>query len=121
MKEIVVVDDNKIFLEKLKYFIEDMNKAFKCIAFSNPEDALRYVVEQNEIYAVITDYKMPQISGLTLAGRIIDIFPKTKVIIMSGHSYDYLRKKAIQAGIDESKIRLLRKSDIINLVVLINS
>ena len=45
MKKIVVVDDNKMFLETLKDFVEGINKDFKCIAFSNPEDALRYALD----------------------------------------------------------------------------
>ena len=121
MKIILVVDDNKMFLETLKDFVEGMNKDFKCIAFSNPEDALRYALDGKEIYAVISDYEMPQMSGLTLTERIIEALPTTKVIVISGHDTNYLRKQALKAGIDENKIRLLCKSDIINLCVLLNS
>lgn len=120
MKKIIVVDDNKMFLETLKDFVKGMNKDFKCVAFSNPEDAIRYAIDE-KIYAVISDYEMPQMSGLTLASKIIEALPKTKVIVMSGHDTNYLRKQALKAGIDENKIRLLCKSDIINLVVLLNS
>jgi len=121
MKKIIVVDDNKMFLETLKEFVEEMNKDFKCIAFSNPEDALRYVIDEKEIYAIISDYEMPQMSGLTLAKRVIEAIPTTKVIVMSGHDTNYLRKQALKAGVDENKIRFLCKSNIINLCVLINS
>lgn len=121
MKEIVVVDDNEMFLKTLKDFVESISKDFKCMAFSNPEDALRYVVEKKEIHAVISDYEMPQMNGLTLAKRIIEVLPATKVIVMSGHDTNYLRKNALKAGIDENKIRLLCKSNIINLCVLLNS
>ena len=121
MKKIVVVDDNKMFLETLKYFVEGMNKYFKCIAFSNPEDALRYALDEKEIYAVISDYEMPQMNGLTLTNRIVEVLPTTKVIVISGHDTNYLRKQALKAGIDQNKIRFLCKSNIINLCVLLNS
>ena len=121
MKKIIVVDDNKMFLETLKDVVEGMNKDFKCVAFSNPEDALRYAIDEKEIHAVISDYEMPQMNGLTLAKRIIEVLPVTKVIVMSGHDTNYLRKHALKAGIDENKIRLLCKSNIINLSVLLNS
>ena len=98
-----------------------MNKDFKCIAFSNPEDALRYAVDEKEIYAVISDYEMPQMSGLVLAEKIIEALPTTKVIVFSGHDTNYLRKQALKAGIDENKIQLLCKSDIINLCAILNS
>ena len=121
MKKIIVVDDNRMFLETLKDFVKGMDKDFKCIAFSNPEDALWYAIDEKEIYAIISDYEMPQMSGLTLAKRIIEALPTTKVIVMSGHDDNYLRKQALKAGIDENKIRLLCKSNIINLCVLLNS
>ena len=121
MKEIVVVDDNVMFLKTLKDFVESITKDFRCMAFSNPEDALRYVVEKKEIHAVVSDYEMPQMSGLTLAKKIIDVLPATKVIVMSGHDTNYLRKHVLKVGIDENKIRLLCKSNIINLCALLNS
>ena len=102
MKEIVVVDDNKMFLKILKDFVEGINKEFKCVAFSNPENALRYLIDEKEVHAVISDYEMPQISGLTLAKRIIEVLPAAKVIVMSGHDTNYLRKHALKAGIDEN-------------------
>ena len=121
MKTIVVVDDNKMFLETLKDFVEGINKDFKCIAFSNPDDALRYVIDEKEIHAVVSDYEMPQMDGLTLAKKIMEVLPVTKIIVMSGHDTNYLRKHALKAGIDESQICFLCKSDIINLCSLLNS
>jgi len=120
MKKIVVVDDNTMFLETLKDFIE-IQKDFECVTFSNPEEALQYVLNEKEIYAVVSDYEMPQMSGLALAKRIIDELPAMKIIVMSGHDTNYLRKCTLKAGIDENKIRLLCKSDLINLCVLLNS
>lgn len=120
MKKIVVVDDNKMFLETLKDFIE-IQKDFQCVTFSNPEEALRYVLNNKEVYAVVSDYEMPQMSGLALAKRIIDELPAMKIIVMSGHDTNYLRKCTLKAEIDENKIRLLCKSDLINLCVLLNS
>ena len=121
MKKIVIVDDNEMFLKTLKDFIENTNKDFKCMAFSNPENALRYILEEKEIHTVVSDYEMPQMSGLTLAQRINDVLPEIKVIVMSGHDINYLRKHALRSGIDENKFQFLCKSNIINLCVLLNS
>ena len=76
---------------------------------------------KKKYYAIVSDYEMPQMSGLTLAKRVIEALPTKKVIVMSGHDINYLRKQALKAGVDENKIRLLCKSNIINLCVLINS
>jgi len=120
MKEIVVVDDNKMFLETLQDFVEGINKDFKCTAFLNPNEALQYVIDKKEIYAIVTDYEMPQMTGLALAGKITETFPEMKIIVMSGHDIDYLRKQALKVGISEYKFYFLCKSDMINLSVLLN-
>lgn len=120
MEKIVVVDDNKMFLEVVKDFIETQ-KDFKCVAFSNPEDALRYVLDEKEIHAVVSDYEMPQMNGLTLAKRIIEKLPAMKIIVMSGHDTNYLKKMALKVEVDEKKVQLICKSDMINLVVLLNN
>lgn len=121
MQEIVIVDDNEMFVETLKDFVESTNKNFKCTAFLNPEDALQYIVEKKEIDTLISDYEMPQMNGLILAKKIIEVLPETKVIVMSGHDTNYLKNNALKAGIDENKIHLLCKSNIIILRELLNS
>lgn len=116
MKKIVVVDDNAMLLDTVKHFIEGFIKDCKCVTFSNPEDALRYVLEEKEIYAVVTDYEMPQMNGLELAKKIIEQLPEMKVIVMSGHDEKYLSEKALRADIDVSQIDFVCKSNIINLI-----
>lgn len=120
MKKIVVVDDNQMFLETLKNLIE-IQKDFNCVTFSNPEDALQHILTEKDVYAVVSDYEMPQMDGLTLVKQFIGKYPTMKIIVMSGHHTNYLKKIVQKSGIDESKVTLLCKSDIINLVVLLNN
>ena len=119
-RKVIVVDDNKDFLEIVKDSIE-FRTDFRGIAFSNPEDALRYMLDEKDIYAVVTDYKMPQMNGFELTKQIISKLPTTKIIVMSGHDTRFLERIALKQGIDENKVKLLCKSDIINLVVMLNS
>ena len=119
-RKVVVVDDSKVFLECLKDTIE-FRTDFRGIAFSSPEDALRYMLDEKEIYAVVTDYEMPQMNGFELTKQILSKLPTTKVIVMSGHDTKYLERIASKQGINENEVKLLCKSDIINLVVMLNS
>lgn len=108
MKEIVIVlvDANEIYLKTIKDFVESISKNFKCTAFSNPGDALQYVIEKKEIHVVISDYKMSQMNGLTLANRIIEALPERKVIVMSEHDTNYLKRYTLKFEIDENIFRL---------------
>ena len=118
MKTIVVVDDNQDFLETLKEFIE-LQKGFKCVAFSNPDDTLQYVLHTKEIHAIISDFEMPEMSGIVLAKKIIEKLPAMKLIIMSGHSINYLKRIVLNAGIAD-KVQLLCKSHLNCLVSLLS-
>lgn len=119
MKKIVLVDDNKMYLEMVKEFIE-FRTDFESITFLNPKEALRYILEEKDIYAVVTDYEMPKMNGFKLAKQVYENLPDTKIIVMSGHDTRYLEEISKKAGL-ENKIRLLCKSNIINLIVVLKS
>lgn len=120
MKKIVAVDDNKMFIETIKDFIQ-MQKDFECITFTNPEDALKYVFDNEDVYAVVSDYEMPQMDGLNLAKEIIEENACSKIVIMSGHDTSYLKKKAAKANLEVDKVHFLCKSNVINLPAILNS
>ena len=109
-----------MFLETLKNLIE-IQKDFNCVTFSKPEDALQHILTEKNVYALVSDYEMPQMDGLTLVKQFIGKYSTMKIIVMSGHHTDYLKKMAQKVGINESEVTLLCKSDIINLVVLLNN
>jgi DNA-binding NtrC family response regulator len=50
------------------------------------EDALR-CIKKNHYPLILLDAKLPDIEGLSLAGKIRDIMPSTKIIIISGYFY----------------------------------
>jgi two-component system, cell cycle sensor histidine kinase and response regulator CckA len=66
---------------------------------ANGDDALR-VLEQHQqpVDMMITDVVMPGISGRTLAERLREIRPETKVLYMSGYTDDVILKHGILAG-----------------------
>jgi len=64
---------------------------------------------------------MPQMNGFELTKQIISKLPTTKIIVMSGHDTKYLEKIALKQEINQNKVKFLCKSDIINLVVMLNS
>ena len=111
MKKVVVVDNDKLLLGALTDLIE-FEKDFRAIAFSNPKDALRYILNEKDIYAVVTDYGMPEMNGLELAKEVICNLLTTRTIIISGHDEEYLKKIAFKNKVNLSKIKILCKSDI---------
>ena len=64
----------------------------------NGQDALEKV-ELLEPDVVMTDIRMPYMDGLTLAARIREKYPSTKILIFSGYDDFEYAKQAIKLGV----------------------
>ena len=80
---VLVVDDDPSFL----CFIEKLLSAneYQPILASSGEEAIEIVSGKTPIDLVLTDIDMPGINGIVLAKYFCDLYPKIKVLFMSGH------------------------------------
>jgi len=91
MQRFLVVDENKDFRTYLRDMITDNNDQYLELT-----DALKL----NSFYKkyipdfVVIDLQMKQINGFKAAKKLIDEFPRAKVIILSGFDDERLRAKA---------------------------
>jgi CheY-like chemotaxis protein len=88
---ILLVDDEKDILDLFSEYLS--SNGFNTISFQNPMKALDYFYQyQSNCFLVITDYKMPQMSGLELIKKIRekDIDYKIKTIVISAFIKDNL-------------------------------
>ncbi len=85
--KIIVVDDELSALNTfLPNVIDDMD--VECKMFMNaPRSALEYV-RINRVDVAFLDIKMPEIDGLDLAERMLDINPKLKIVFISAYARD---------------------------------
>ena len=96
-KKILVVDDEPIICDILKNFLE-LERFIPIIANSG-EEALE-IIKQVKLNAIITDYKMPGISGLELLEEVKLNYPHLPVIMITGNSSSFQPKHVIEAGAD---------------------
>lgn len=86
MKMIVVDDELSALNTFLPNIIDDMN--VECKMFMNaPRSALEYV-RINTVDVAFLDIKMPEIDGIELAERMLDINPKLKIVFISAYIHD---------------------------------
>jgi response regulator RpfG family c-di-GMP phosphodiesterase len=86
-----LVDDEKDILDLFREYLT--SNGFNIISFDNPVKALEYFYKNpNNCSLVITDYKMPQMSGIDLIKKIRekDTNYKIKTIIISAFLKDNL-------------------------------
>jgi len=82
MAEILVVDDDDIIRETL---CELLSLDHACQTAVTAEEALAKL-EAQAFDVVLTDVSMPGLSGLELLNRVVQLYPGTPVIIISGLS-----------------------------------
>ena len=86
---ILLVDDEKDILDLFSEYLT--SNGFNTISFDNPIKAIKYFYQNpNNCSLVITDYKMPQMSGIDLIKKIKekDTNYKIKTIIISAFIKD---------------------------------
>jgi two-component system, NarL family, response regulator DesR len=64
---------------------------------SNGEEALR-AVGQHRPGILVTDIEMPRLTGLELAGRVRELYPKTRVLILTTFARPGYLRRALEAG-----------------------
>ena len=100
--DICVVDDDPSILEMLSEMLASFG--YRCLATSEPEEALKYV-GTGKCRIVLSDLKMPGMSGLKFLERALREDPGAYVLLMTGFysiesaieairhgAYDYLPK-----------------------------
>lgn len=112
MHAVMIVDDEPLML---KYLNENINRiAPDWHVTGLASDGLQAVslLQRQDFDLVITDIKMPEMDGLELAKFIYEIYPQTKVVIISGFDdFDYARR-AIRCGVSDYLLKPLSDENI---------
>ncbi|WP_045214775.1 sigma-54-dependent transcriptional regulator [Desulfonatronovibrio magnus] len=130
--QILVVDDEKNYLLILETILEE--EGYSVTALNDPEMALGYL-DESEVDVVITDMKMPGLTGQDILEHIQKNYPHIPVLIMTAYgsidaaveamkcgAFDYISKpfsndelmlsvkKAVMLSKSEQEIKLLRQT-----------
>lgn len=95
MYRAVLVDDENYDLEGLRCLIPWSELAIEVVCSeSNPLAALQYI-ENHEIDLLITDIRMPVVSGMELSRLALELNPGLKIVFISGYQEFHYAKQAL--------------------------
>lgn len=97
MKKILVVDDEEDILWSLKEFLVNKDLEAQVVTAASGEEALEKLARKR-IDLVITDIKMPGMSGLDLLVEIKNRFPYISVIVMTAFPSSEFKREALLKG-----------------------
>ncbi|MFL6495105.1 MAG: response regulator [Nitrososphaera sp.] len=82
LARLLVVDDDYDIVQVLKMGL--LKRGFLVDAFTNPQDALQSFKSNAESYClVLSDIRMPMLSGIQLSKKVKAINPNVKVVLMT--------------------------------------
>ena len=110
MFRLIIVEDEAILRKGICNIIDWTSLGFQLEGdFANAPEALAFFRE-HPVDLVVTDIKMPEMSGIELARKIHALSPATKVIILTAFSDFDLAVDALRAGVSDYIV----KSDFIS-------
>ena len=96
-KRVLIVDDEEDITWTLTKKLSKDSDKFDVTAVNSSKEAME-VLDQLPVDIVVTDVRMPEISGLELLRRIKGRYPSTKVIIMTAYGSTNVREEASTKG-----------------------
>ena len=114
---IMVVDDEPDLLNLTKKFLE--SEGYEVHAFGDPEAAIQHVRQGcTTCTVVVSDIRMPGMSGFELIRRIKEILPETRVVLMSSfviHKAEF-KKVMPSLDVDEFVMKPFTKADLVDAI-----
>ncbi|MCA1764901.1 MAG: response regulator [Desulfobulbaceae bacterium] len=98
LKKVLIVDDEEDLLWSLQNNLCNDSLQVDILVASSGEQALEVLNGSEQVDLVITDIKMPGISGLDLLIEIKNRYPYTSVIIMTAFPSNEYKREAILKG-----------------------
>ncbi len=100
MHSILIVDDEKIERNGIRFLIKKLNIELTVYEEVNGKAALDFL-EENTVDILLTDVKMPFIDGIELIKQAAPLYPDMKMIIFSGYSEFEYAKFAMKMGVTD--------------------
>ncbi|MCU6710736.1 response regulator [Paenibacillus sp. J5C_2022] len=95
MYQVLLVDDEPLDLEGLKRLVPWGKFNMRVTAEVTSAFAVLEFLEQRQVDILVTDIKMPIMSGVELAAKLREKYPEMKIIFVSGYDDFQYAKKAI--------------------------
>ncbi|ACL70738.1 response regulator transcription factor [Halothermothrix orenii] len=115
MYNLLLVEDEKPLLEKIACHVDWEDNGYKVYTARNGKQALK-ILNNVRIDILVTDIKMPDISGIRLIEEIKDNKADMSTIIISGHAEFEYAQKSIRLGVTDYLLKPFHSSRLLEVV-----
>lgn len=112
MYSLIIVDDDELIRRGLEKVIQWGHLGYEVKGtFKSAIDALEYI-KYNRVDVILTDIRMPQMSGLDLVGEARKCHEGIKAVIISGYGEFELAKQALVLKVEDYLLKPLGEDEI---------
>ncbi|MGQ9654380.1 MAG: response regulator [Thermodesulfobacteriota bacterium] len=115
-KKVLIVDDEEILTWIMSKTLSKDKKRYEVLVANDGNKALE-IMQTVPVDLVITDIRMPGMSGLDLLEEIREKYPETKVIIMTAYGNPEVQKEANERGCLHYLEKPFKIEDLRNLIL----
>jgi DNA-binding response OmpR family regulator len=91
----MIIEDDEAMRSLLEDFFEE--EGFETDSASNGADALR-ILSNDHLDLIITDIRMPGLTGLDILPRLRRLKPETSIIVMTAYGSEDVRRRSLDRG-----------------------
>ncbi len=92
---VLFVDDDDRTLNAFKFSLQ---RTFNIVTANDPTEALDVVRNESNIAVVVSDFKMPEMDGVTFLMQVRDISPHTVRILLTGQANTEVAARGVNQG-----------------------
>ncbi len=98
MRKLLVADDTDDILVLLRIIL---GNSFDIVAEATDgaQALAQWQEHREEVFAMVLDYRMPRMTGLDVARRVLQESPDTRIVLFSANFDDQLKQEALDAGV----------------------
>ncbi|MFC4098196.1 response regulator [Paenibacillus xanthanilyticus] len=113
--KVLIVDDEYLIRNLLRMRIDWEQLGMSIVAeASNGHEALA-LAEQWRPDIIFTDIYMPVMNGIELSGMVLEQYPATKIVIVTGHDEFEYARKSVQLGISDFILKPIRAAELLQV------
>ena len=99
-KQILIVDDHPLFLKGIADILAGEKKLELAGVAEDGAAALKELKAKKPVHLLITDVSMPDMDGIELSRKVKQLYPATKILVLSVHCDRPTLMKLMDCGID---------------------
>jgi len=112
-ERILIIDDEESILDILTQLLGPLG--YECVTEKSPVKALD-ILQESDFALILTDVKMPEMSGLEVVRRAKEVRPETSIVVVTALMDVSNAIEAIRAGADDYVLKPFNLRDITQAV-----